>query len=539
MPGDGRRSRPWPAISQTRPGLGAVQGQGGQSTDIGRGWHRVPLPDGCRKMVRSRESGDHPHEPHTSTDFHATTRRRGPILTACAVSCLCSSLSSSPSRRSFCCVESAGTAWRTIRAMLKAWVADHPVGSAALYLAAYIATVALSLPQAALLTVSGGFLFGVVLGCTLTVIGATIGATILVVVIRSAFAQTLDRHRHRIPQQVQTRLAHDGFSYLLAIRLVPLFPFWIVNLAGIVGGIRLAVFIPATLLGIIPVTLRAEFDRRRPRHRPRRGPHARPRRSCSRRTSCCRCLAWRCCRCCPRCCAAGRLPVPDFDLAVIGAGAAGLSVAAGAAQLGASVALIERAQMGGDCLNTGCVPSKALLAAAHAARAVRNAARFGVIAADPVIDWDRVRTHVQGVIADNRAGRFGGTLPRSGRHRAARGGAIHRSGDDLRRWARHHRPPLCHRRRQPGGGAADRGAGPDCLLDQRFPVRSDRKTGPSADPGRRPDRAGNGRRLLRPRLPGHRRRGGPHRREGRSGTGRRAASGPGRARRRFSASGPK
>lgn len=92
--------------------------------------------------------------------------------------------------------------------------------------------------------------------------------------------------------------------------------------------------------------------------------------------------------------------MPDFDLIVIGAGAAGLSVVAGAAQLGASVALIERGVMGGDCLNTGCVPSKALLAAAHAARAIGNAARFGVIAGDPIIDWDRVRTHLHGVIAE-------------------------------------------------------------------------------------------------------------------------------------------
>ena len=95
----------------------------------------------------------------------------------------------------------------------------------------------------------------------------------------------------------------------------------------------------------------------------------------------------------------------DFDLAIIGAGAAGLSVAAGAAQLGASVALIERGAMGGDCLNTGCVPSKALLAASHAARTVRQAARLGVIVNepgvnDPVIDWDRLRSHVHGVIAE-------------------------------------------------------------------------------------------------------------------------------------------
>jgi pyruvate/2-oxoglutarate dehydrogenase complex dihydrolipoamide dehydrogenase (E3) component len=89
----------------------------------------------------------------------------------------------------------------------------------------------------------------------------------------------------------------------------------------------------------------------------------------------------------------------EFDVAVIGAGSAGLSVAAGASQLGQRVVLIERARMGGDCLNTGCVPSKALLAAAHACRAVRRAGRFGVAAGEPAVSWDGVRAHVKGVIA--------------------------------------------------------------------------------------------------------------------------------------------
>lgn len=91
--------------------------------------------------------------------------------------------------------------------------------------------------------------------------------------------------------------------------------------------------------------------------------------------------------------------MPDFDLVVIGAGASGLSVTAGAAQLGASVALIERGAMGGDCLNSGCVPSKALLAAAHTAYRMRDAARFGLIAEEPTIDWDQLRAHVHGVVA--------------------------------------------------------------------------------------------------------------------------------------------
>jgi pyruvate/2-oxoglutarate dehydrogenase complex dihydrolipoamide dehydrogenase (E3) component len=89
-----------------------------------------------------------------------------------------------------------------------------------------------------------------------------------------------------------------------------------------------------------------------------------------------------------------------FDLAVIGAGAGGLSVTAVAARLGLRVALIERGTMGGDCLNTGCVPSKALLAAAHLAASARGAARFGIDLPPPAIAWAAVRAHVQGVIAE-------------------------------------------------------------------------------------------------------------------------------------------
>ncbi len=88
-----------------------------------------------------------------------------------------------------------------------------------------------------------------------------------------------------------------------------------------------------------------------------------------------------------------------FDLAVIGAGAAGLSVTYAAARLGLRVALIERDRMGGDCLNVGCVPSKALLACAHAASAARRAAALGVRVGEPEVDWAAVRAHVRGAIA--------------------------------------------------------------------------------------------------------------------------------------------
>jgi len=113
----------------------------------------------------------------------------------------------------------------------------------------------------------------------------------------------------------------------------------------------------------------------------------------------------------------------EVDLCVIGAGSGGLSVAAGAAQMGARVVLIERDRMGGDCLNTGCVPSKALIAAAHAADAVRRSGRFGINGHEPDIDFLRVRGHVRDVIAGiaphdsaERFERLGVTVLRASAH---------------------------------------------------------------------------------------------------------------------------
>ncbi len=89
----------------------------------------------------------------------------------------------------------------------------------------------------------------------------------------------------------------------------------------------------------------------------------------------------------------------ETDICVIGAGSGGLSVAAGAVQMGARVVLIEGGEMGGDCLNAGCVPSKALIAAAEAAQAQRGSARFGIAAVEPGVDFGAVKDHVAAVIA--------------------------------------------------------------------------------------------------------------------------------------------
>ena len=88
------------------------------------------------------------------------------------------------------------------------------------------------------------------------------------------------------------------------------------------------------------------------------------------------------------------------DICVIGGGSGGLSVAAGAAQLGKNTVLVEGGKMGGDCLNYGCVPSKALLAAANAANAINNGSNFGITTTGSLIDFNKIHDHVHGVIAD-------------------------------------------------------------------------------------------------------------------------------------------
>lgn len=110
----------------------------------------------------------------------------------------------------------------------------------------------------------------------------------------------------------------------------------------------------------------------------------------------------------------------DTDILVLGAGSGGLSVAAGAVQMGARVVLLEGAEMGGDCLNHGCVPSKALIAAGKAAHGMRHAAAFGIANAEPQVDYAAAMGHVRGVIETiapvDSQGRFGGLGVRVIRH---------------------------------------------------------------------------------------------------------------------------
>jgi len=140
------------------------------------------------------------------------------------------------------------------QAAIAAWIARHQVIAPLLYAALYAVLTALSVPEAALFTVAGGLLFGTLLGGTLAVIGASAGAVVLFLAARSAFAaQRAARAGSRLTR-IREELQRNGFHYLLAIRLIPLFPFWLVNLAAALAGMRLWAFGAATLIGIIPGT---------------------------------------------------------------------------------------------------------------------------------------------------------------------------------------------------------------------------------------------------------------------------------------------
>lgn len=143
---------------------------------------------------------------------------------------------------------------RDNRAALSAFVQSHGVAAALGFACAYAGVVALSLPGATIMTLAGGFLFGVPLGATLTVIGATAGATLLFLIARSAIGDTLRNRAGPFLARMADGFRKDAFNYLLFLRLVPAFPFWAVNLAPALLGMRLPPFVGATALGIIPGT---------------------------------------------------------------------------------------------------------------------------------------------------------------------------------------------------------------------------------------------------------------------------------------------
>jgi uncharacterized membrane protein YdjX (TVP38/TMEM64 family) len=120
------------------------------------------------------------------------------------------------------------------------------------FIALYAAVAALSIPGATAMTLTGGFLFGTVLGTLCNVTGATIGATLVFLVARSAFGEVLQRRAGPFLKKIEEGFRQDAVSYLLVLRLVPLFPFWLVNLVPAFFGMSLGAYMLCTFFGILP-----------------------------------------------------------------------------------------------------------------------------------------------------------------------------------------------------------------------------------------------------------------------------------------------
>ncbi len=289
------------------------------------------------------------------------------------------------------------------REALEALVEDRPALALAVFFLLYVAVTALSIPGAAVMTLAAGAIFGLWIGTLAASFASVAGATLAFVGSRYLFRDVVERRFGERLKAVDQGIRRDGTYYLLALRLNPAIPFFLVNLGmGLtrMPALRYALvsqigMLPGTfvyvnagtqlgrlesladlaspaligslvLLSLLPIFGKLAADALR-RRRIYKG-WKRPNRF-------------------------------DRNLIVIGAGAGGLVTAYIAAAVRAKVTLIEAHEMGGDCLNTGCVPSKALIRSARLAHDIRHSERFGLGPLEPRIDLPSIMDRVKSIIA--------------------------------------------------------------------------------------------------------------------------------------------
>jgi pyruvate/2-oxoglutarate dehydrogenase complex dihydrolipoamide dehydrogenase (E3) component/uncharacterized membrane protein YdjX (TVP38/TMEM64 family) len=287
--------------------------------------------------------------------------------------------------------------FRAQREAIDAYVAASPRAAAFAFFAIYVAVTGLSLPGAAIMTLIAGAVFGVLWGTVIVSFASSIGATLAFLASRFLLHDWVQTKFGDKLKAINAGVEKEGAFYLFALRLVPAFPFFAINLAMGLTPMRTRTFywvsqlgmLPGTivyvyagtqlgqfevtwqlvlalvLLGLFPLIAKktlGAFKARKVYSRWKR-----PRRF-------------------------------DRNVVVIGAGSAGLVSAYIAAAVKAKVTLIEKHRMGGDCLNTGCVPSKALIRSARLVSEMRRAAEFGLRATNPEFDFAQVMERVQRVI---------------------------------------------------------------------------------------------------------------------------------------------
>jgi len=144
---------------------------------------------------------------------------------------------------------------REHREQLLLLVDQHPALAPLAFIAVYAAVIALSVPGGAVLTIAGGFLFGVVAGSFYVVVAATLGATVVFLIAKTALGDLLRAKAGPRIRRMEEGFREDAFSYLLVLRLIPIFPFWLVNIVPAFLGVGVGTYVLGTFLGIIPGSL--------------------------------------------------------------------------------------------------------------------------------------------------------------------------------------------------------------------------------------------------------------------------------------------
>ena len=287
--------------------------------------------------------------------------------------------------------------------LLQDYTKENLFFTAAIYVGIYITVAALSLPGAAILTLAGGALFGFLFGLLLVSFASTIGATCAFLVARFFLRNWVrDKFKQKIAL-IDEGIKKEGAFYLFTLRLIPIFPFFLINLVMGLTPIKVSTFFFVSqigmlagtmafvnagaqigdidslqgilsfdllfsfaILGILPLVAKRliAFLKSRKVYKGFKKP--------------------------------SRF---DYNMAVIGAGSAGLVSAYICSAIKAKVALIEKHKMGGDCLNTGCVPSKALIKSAKVIRQCSDANKYGIDKMDVHFDFAKIMERVKNVIA--------------------------------------------------------------------------------------------------------------------------------------------
>ena len=285
---------------------------------------------------------------------------------------------------------------------------DYPNQAIAIYFVIYVLVTALSLPGAAIMTVLGGALFGLGKGVIIVSFASSVGATLAFVISRTLLRDWVQNKFGHYLEGINKGLEKDGAFYLLTLRLMPIFPFFVINLVmgltrlkvftfywvsqlGMLAGTAIFVnagaelaeidtltvegifspslFIGFMLLGIFPLIAKAIVASIQKRRVYKQWQHLKPKQY-------------------------------DANLIVIGAGSAGLVSSLIAAAVKAKVILIEKNKMGGDCLNTGCVPSKAIIRSGKIAHYINHAERYGLDKNEAKLSFETVMARVHNVIKE-------------------------------------------------------------------------------------------------------------------------------------------